>query len=172
MAVGVFFLDAHDPRGTHRAQVLAEAICARRGFSVAGWRDVPLDREVLGAAGSSTMPDIKHLLLVDNQDSSDLLPAEQRLFLGRKELEGRLRAESLDANYVVSLSSRTIVYKGLIVGTEVGHFFQRGNWLSRSGCWRTTARSTRLTVTATGCSPAKVGWSILSSARTRPSFGP
>ena len=123
MAVGVFFLDRHDPRGTHRAQVLAEAICARRGFSVAGWRDVPLDRDVLGTAGGLSMPDIKHLLLVDNQDASELLPAEQRLYLARKELESRLRAESLDAHYVVSLSSRTIVYKGLIVGTEVGHFF-------------------------------------------------
>ena len=123
MAIGVFFLDRHDPRGTHRAQVLAESVCAARGFSVAGWRDVPLNRDVLGASGGSTMPDIKHLLLVDSEGTNDVLATERRLFLARKELERRLRAEALEANYVVSLSARTIVYKGLIVGTEVGHFY-------------------------------------------------
>ena len=192
MAVGVFFLDRHDPRGTHRAQVLAESVCAHRGFSVAGWRDVPLDREVLGDAGGSTMPDIKHLLLVDSRDAEDVLATERRLFLARKELEQRLRAEALEANYVVSLSARTIVYKGLIVGTEVGHFYtdlsdpryrsavavfhQRYStntsptWQLAQPfrCWRTTAKSTRWTATAIGCERVKARWSVRSSAMTRP----
>ncbi len=124
MAVGVLFLDAHDPRGARRAQRLAEASCANRGFVVAGWRDVPLDRDVLGKAGRASMPNIKQLLLLRGPRAPELPDVERQLFLARKDLERRLRGESLHTgNYAACLSSRTIVYKGLIVGTELGRFY-------------------------------------------------
>jgi glutamate synthase (ferredoxin) len=123
MAVGVLFLNRQDPRTARRVQRLAESICQERGFSVAGWRDVPTDETVLGEAARSTMPDIKHLLLVANAEVDNVLAAERQLFLARNELEGRMRSESLEGSYVVSLSARTIIYKGLVVGTELGHFF-------------------------------------------------
>ena len=123
MAVGVFFLNRRDPRASRRVQHLAELICRERGFRVAAWRDVPIDEGVLGDAARSTMPNIKHLLLVVDGSHRDGMTIERELFLARKDLECRVRAESIDGNYVVSMSSRTIIYKGLVVGTELGRFF-------------------------------------------------
>lgn len=123
MAVGVLFLNRQNPQTARRVQHLAELICRERGFSVAGWRDVPIDETVLGEAARSTMPDVKHLLLVASDKVDNVITTERQLLLARNELESRMRAESLDGSYVASLSARTIVYKGLVVGTELGRFF-------------------------------------------------
>ena len=123
MAIGVFFLNRRDSSASRRVQRLAESICGERGFRVADWRDVPIDKDVLGDAACSSMPNIKHLLLVVDGAHRDAMTIERELFLARKDLECRMRAEALAGNYVVSMSGRTIVYKGLVVGADLGRFF-------------------------------------------------
>ena len=109
MAVGVLFLNRQNPQTARRVQHLAELICRERGFSVAGWRDVPIDETVLGEAARSTMPDVKHLLLVASDKVDNVITTERQLLLARNELESRMRAESLDGSYVAALSARSIV---------------------------------------------------------------
>ena len=123
VGIGVFFLDRRDPRSATRFRHLAEEACQVRGIRVVGWRKVPVDESVLGARARASAPDIHHLLLVMGASVPDGEAYERRLYLARKELENRARRESLGDNYVVSMSSRTIVYKGLVVGAELGHFY-------------------------------------------------
>lgn len=110
LAVGTFFL-------SDDAEPSIEEVFRRRTFTVIGWRDVPTDRNALGASALRTMPRIRHLLLDTVQ-----IPAprrESRLYLARKEIE-RTLASSV---YVASLSTKTIVYKGLLAATHLAEFY-------------------------------------------------
>ncbi|MBM4437840.1 MAG: glutamate synthase subunit alpha, partial [Actinobacteria bacterium] len=122
-AVAMVFLNQSDPRGAARFQHLAEGACDDRGIRVIGWRAVPLDRGALGMQGRASCPGIRQLLLARGPDIDGADAFERRLFLARKTLEARATQENLDGNYVVSMSCRSIVYKGLIVGTELASFY-------------------------------------------------
>ena len=123
IAVAMVFLDNRNPRGARRFRTLAEEICGDRGIRVVGWRQVPVDTSVLGAGAYGDRPDIQQALLVRGPAIPSADEFESRLYLARRELTGRAARESIESNYVVSMSSRTIVYKGLVVGAELGHFY-------------------------------------------------
>ena len=123
IAVAMVFLDNRSPHGARRFRTLAEEICGDRGIRVVGWRKVPVDTAVLGAGAYASRPDIQQALLVRGPDIPTADEYERRLYLARRELAGRAAREALETNYVVSMSSRTIVYKGLVVGAELGHFY-------------------------------------------------
>ena len=123
IAVAMVFLDNRNPRGARRFRTLAEEICGDRGIRVVGWRKVPVDTSVLGAGAYADRPDIQQALLVRGPSIPSADEFERRLYLARRELSGRAAREAIETNYVVSMSSRTIVYKGLVVGAELGHFY-------------------------------------------------
>lgn len=123
IGVAMVFFDHRDPRGARRFRTLAEEVCRARGIRVVGWREVPVEVSVLGARAFDSKPDIRQALLVKGPDIPSDEEFERRLYLARRELTGRASRESIDSNYVVSMSSRTIVYKGLVVGVELGHFY-------------------------------------------------
>ncbi len=123
IAVAMVFFDGHDPRGARRFRTLAEEVCRDGGIRVVGWREVPVDSSVLGARAFDSKPDIRQALLVRGPEIASEDEFERRLYLARRKLTGRAAQESLDTNYVVSMSCRTVVYKGLVVGVELGHFY-------------------------------------------------
>ena len=123
IAVAMVFLDNRSPHGARRFRTLAEEICGDRGIRVVGWRKVPVDTSVLGAGAYADRPDIQQALLVRGPSIASADEYERRLYLARRELSGRAAREAIETNYVVSMSSRTIVYKGLVVGAELGHFY-------------------------------------------------
>ena len=123
IAVAMVFFDSRDPRGAHRFRTLVEEVCGDRGIRLVGWREVPVDTSVLGTGARDSKPDIRQALLVRNPAIASAEDYERFLYLARREITGRASREALEAHYVVSMSSRTIVYKGLVVGTELGHFY-------------------------------------------------
>ncbi|MFO0753756.1 MAG: glutamate synthase large subunit [Thermodesulfovibrionales bacterium] len=110
LAVGVFFLYAERQREI-------EEVLAEQGFLPLGWREVPTRDDALGQAASATKPAIRHLLL----DTAPVEPRqrEARLYLARRSLERKLGSEV----YVPSLSSKTIVYKGLLMANRLADFY-------------------------------------------------
>lgn len=120
LAVGVFFFPTDTAAAETSCRVINE-ILTRHGLNVLRWRDVPTNQEVLGHHALETMPRIRQVFLQRNA-GLDEQNYEQLLFLARKELEQSLQAQGLDV-YIPSLSCRTIVYKGLMLGTYLADFY-------------------------------------------------
>src|SRR5712691_9416602 len=105
-----------DPRAL---DIVAESI-ASSGLRLVEWRQVPVDSESLGERARASQPSIWHGLIA----RPDLDPDEweHRLYLARRHAERRAEAEGVRM-YLPSLSSRTLVYKGLMAGTRLSDFY-------------------------------------------------
>ncbi|MCA1647711.1 MAG: glutamate synthase subunit alpha, partial [Chloroflexi bacterium] len=118
LGVGMFFLPEHG------GETCIEAVLQNAGLHMLGWRDVPIDAEQLGVAARSTLPRIRQALIVPGA-GRDKQAFEQALYLARKAIERSAQQGGLMVSglYVVSLSSRTLVYKGLFAAHQLPAFF-------------------------------------------------
>lgn len=111
-AVGIAFL----PDGEADAAAdHIERIAAEEGLTVLGWREVPVAPDLLGEAARSVMPAFAQLFVADGASSG--------LALDRKAFVLRKRAEREAGVYFPSLSSRTLVYKGMLTTGQLEPFF-------------------------------------------------
>ncbi len=120
LAVGMFFLP-QDTAATTTCRAIISRILTDYGLSVPGWRDVPTDDSVLGQRALETRPRICQAIISRRAGLSDE-DYERILFLARKAMEAEFQAQNLDA-YIPSLSSRTLVYKGLLIGRYLQDFY-------------------------------------------------
>ena len=118
-AVGMFFLP-NDETFTRANAIIADALNAR-GLPLLMWREVPVDLDALGEHARKTRPQIEQVIIA-RPAHLDGDAFERKLFLARKDIERRAREEKLRV-YVSSLSSRTIVYKGLFVAPQLPRFY-------------------------------------------------
>jgi glutamate synthase (NADPH/NADH) large chain len=124
-AVGVAFLPREDDDAA-KAKKVIEALAAEEKLSVLGWRVVPVATEGLGETALGAMPALEQLFVVPAPDSAggddtataDPLDLERRAFVLRKRAE-----HAVDGLYFCSLSSRTIVYKGMLTSEQLRTFF-------------------------------------------------
>ena len=93
-----------------------EEIAREEGLTILGWRNVPINPQSLGATALSVMPVFEQLFVSAADGSSDL-------DLDRKAFALRKRAEHELSLYFPSLSSRTIVYKGMLTTGQLEEFF-------------------------------------------------
>jgi glutamate synthase (NADPH/NADH) large chain/glutamate synthase (ferredoxin) len=102
------------------ARPLVAEVLAANGLQLVDWRVVPLEVDSLGQRARETMPAIWHGLIA----KPDLDPDEweRRLYLSRRLIEKRAEAEGVRL-YLPSMSSRTLVYKGLMAGTRLAEFY-------------------------------------------------
>ena len=115
-AVGIAFLPRDEvAEAATRAHI--ERIAAEEGLRVLGWRDLPTDPSSLGRTAVSVMPHFKQLFVAPFGNSVTGLPLERMAFCLRK------RAEHETEAYFPSLSSRTLVYKGMLTTHQLGEFF-------------------------------------------------
>ncbi|MDZ7842050.1 MAG: glutamate synthase large subunit [Gammaproteobacteria bacterium] len=111
--VGSVFLNT-DERKARRARSVLETELAAEGLRVIGWRRVPLDTSTLGEQALRTLPAIEQLFVGAPDDfESDTL--ERRLFLARRRTEKTIALEDDPVFYINSLSSRVVLYKGLVM---------------------------------------------------------
>ena len=120
LALGVFFLPRDAAARERSCTVVAQAL-AGRGVALLAWRDVPVNPEALGERAHAAMPHIAQAILARPAGLDDVA-FERSLFLARKAMEQRFAAEGLAA-YVPSLSARTVVYKGLLLGANLAEFY-------------------------------------------------
>ena len=118
-AVGIAFLPA-DPRDAEKAQASIEAIVADEGLTVLGWREVPVRPECLGTTSRSVMPSFKQLFLTDPAGAAGI-DLDRKVYIARKRVEHELPAEQ--STFFASLSSRTLVYKGMFTTPQLGEFY-------------------------------------------------
>ncbi|GAA4189867.1 glutamate synthase large subunit [Microbispora amethystogenes] len=114
-AAGTAFLPA-DEQARQTAIGLIEEIAAEEGVSILGWRDLPVDRDLPGATARAVMPHFAQLFVTSPG-------GETGVALDRIVFAFRKRAEHEADVYFSSLSSRTIVYKGMLTSLQVEPFF-------------------------------------------------
>lgn len=123
--VAMLFLP-QDERGVADARRVFEEGCAASGVPLLFWREVPIDPHDLGPAARACMPTILQAFLGRPDDAEAGDAFERRLYVCRRTVEKRADAESALSGkifYVCSMSSRTIVYKGMLVATQMRRFF-------------------------------------------------
>ncbi|GAB2475481.1 glutamate synthase family protein [Jatrophihabitans fulvus] len=118
-AVGNAFL----PAGDEAEQVveLVETVAASEGLTVLGWRDLPTVTDGLGSTARSVMPAFRQLF-VRGADGAKGMELERRAFALRKVAERRAAEAQLEL-YFPSLSTRTLVYKGMLTTDQLGVVF-------------------------------------------------
>lgn len=124
-AVAMLFLPADDA-ALEQGMRLFEDGCARCGIPLLFWRDVPIDPHDLGETARSCMPTIKQVFLGRPEDAQAPEQFERRLYSCRRTIEKAAASDPGLAGkvfYICSMSSRTIVYKGMLVSTQMRRFF-------------------------------------------------
>ena len=120
LAVAMVFLP-NDALARPQARKILERAAQDSGVHVLGWRPVPIDPSVVGGVAKEFLPGIEQLLLARPEDLSGVA-FERMLYLARRRAEAAYREHDVDA-YVVSMSARTVVYKGLMVAPQLRSFF-------------------------------------------------
>ncbi|MBI3323813.1 MAG: glutamate synthase large subunit [Candidatus Omnitrophica bacterium] len=122
LAIGVFFLP-QNPSARLSAKGIVERIVREQGLVLHGWREVPVNPDALGEKALATLPTIQHLLIGRPAELAvDLF--ERQLYFTRRLIERAFTQARLEECYIPSFSSRTIVYKGLLVATQLNHFYE------------------------------------------------
>jgi glutamate synthase (ferredoxin) len=121
VALGMFFLPQAGP-ARDIAIDLIETVVVGLGMSVLGWRVVPVDAEVLGPLAAQSQPAIRQLFIGPPSGPANAQVWERRLYVARRVIERRAAEAGLPV-FVCSLSCRTVVYKALLVGTELPSFY-------------------------------------------------
>ncbi|WP_035604688.1 glutamate synthase large subunit [Edwardsiella tarda] len=118
-AVGMLFL-SRDAEQARDAQRIVEEELQNETLSIVGWREVPVNQEVLGEIALSSMPRIEQIFI--NAPAGwrprDL---ERRLFIARRRIEKRIHDPDF---YVCSLSNLVTIYKGLCMPADLPRFYR------------------------------------------------
>lgn len=123
-AVGNLFLP-QEANNRAQCEALIAKIVAEENQTLLGWRDVPVDNSNIADAARAVEPCMRQVFIASNV--ADATVFERKCFVIRKRIEHAVRALNLKDNaqfYIPSLSSRTIVYKGMLLANEVGVYYK------------------------------------------------
>ncbi len=115
--IGMFFFPT-ERLARDQARKMLELIAEKEGVTFLGWRTVPVRAEILGQKARDCMPCIMQCFLKRPENTPRGLPFDRKLYIIRREFE-----QSNDNTYVASLSSRTIVYKGMFLVHQLRTFY-------------------------------------------------
>jgi len=125
-AAGMVFLPMDRPQRKFCEQTF-EQVIAEEGQVCLGWRNVPQDHSMLGNTAKKVEPEIRQLFIGRGADTPDRETFEWKLYVIRKRMESLIAGSDLAQKksfYLPSLSTRTIVYKGLLLATQVSGFYE------------------------------------------------
>ena len=124
-AVGMVFLPVEPPVRLQCEGVI-ERIVQEEGLSVLGWRDTPINVDAIGRIARTSQPYIEQLFIRRGSDMTRE-QFERKLYVVRKCVEAEIASSKIkDKNffYIPSLSSWTIVYKGLLLAPQIAQFYK------------------------------------------------
>ncbi len=113
---GLVFLPKDEKEQAGMLSIMIEEI-EREGLNLMHLRNVPVNSSVLGKDALATEPDIKQVFITGVTDAADI---DRKLYIIRKRIERRIRHKDF---YIVSLSSKNIVYKGMLSSVQVREYF-------------------------------------------------
>lgn len=117
-AVGMLFLNRDDELARESRRIIEEEVL-RETLSVVGWREVPINQDVLGEIALSSMPRIEQLF-INAPAGWRPRDMERRLYMARRRIEKRIDDKEF---YVCSFSNQVNIYKGLCMPTDLPRFY-------------------------------------------------
>ncbi len=122
LGVGMIFLPGSDGASAQKCMSAIEERIACHGITLFGWRRVPVNQDALGAHARASLPDIRQVMVGrPGNMPQDAYP--RTLYLIRKELEAWALEEGIKDFHLPSFSNATLVYKGLVVATQLHNFY-------------------------------------------------
>ncbi|SFN62276.1 glutamate synthase large subunit [Salegentibacter flavus] len=124
-AVGMVFL----PRSVNQRKICKEIFeeeITRQGLNIIGWREVPVNRACLGSIASLSEPNMQQVFIGKDEEIS-AATFNARLFAARKIAEHRIEKSELseaESFYLPSLSTNTIIYKGLLMPQDINVYYK------------------------------------------------
>ncbi len=123
--VGMIFLPV-EPQQRFQCEAIIEQITQEEGLTVAGWRDTPVDADAIGRVARVSQPYIEQIFIrkADGMSREEL---DRKLFIIRKRAESEIAASDIRDKsyfYIPSMSSWTIVYKGLLLAQQIARFYK------------------------------------------------
>ena len=119
---GLVFLPKDEAQRSDILSIMIEEI-EKEGLTLMHLRKVPVNTEILGKTAQETEPDIKQMFITGCDDQQTL---ELKLYIVRKRIEKRVATSNVPDKkdfYIVSLSTRSIVYKGMLESMQLRHYF-------------------------------------------------
>ena len=124
---------AHRPGAQEACRTIVEAEVIEAGYTIYGWRQVPVNVAVIGDKAQRTRPEIEQIMiagpLADQQSPAEF---EKQLYLVRRRIEKKVIAAQIADFYACSLSCRSIIYKGLFLAESLVGFLPRPDQTSAS----------------------------------------
>ncbi|MGE0173853.1 MAG: glutamate synthase large subunit [Oligoflexales bacterium] len=123
LAVGMIFLPRTDYEAQERCRSVVESELLKFDFQIYGWRQVPTQLEVIGVKAKATRPEIEQIMVSYEGEPVSPERLEAVLYLIRRRIEKRVLAENLQNFYICSLSSESIIYKGMFMADQLTAFY-------------------------------------------------
>jgi len=124
LAVGMIFLPRTDLGAQESCRTIVESAIIEAGYTIYGWRQVPVDVSVIGLKAQATRPEIEQIMIAGPEpEAMTAAEFEKELYLVRRRIEKRVIAAQISGFYICSLSCRSIVYKGLFLAESLSVFY-------------------------------------------------
>ncbi|HEX9448199.1 MAG TPA: glutamate synthase large subunit, partial [Dongiaceae bacterium] len=121
-AVGQIFLPRTDLSKQERCRVIVEREILNYGYTIYGWRQVPVNIGVIGEKGNASRPEIEQIMIANNRGASEE-QFETDLYVIRRRIEKAAAAEGIGELYICSLSCRSVIYKGMFLAEHLTAFY-------------------------------------------------
>ncbi len=122
IAVGMMFLPRTDFNAQEAARTIVESELLKEGFYIYGWRQVPINIDIIGDKAKATRPAIEQVLFRDPKGRKGNA-LERELYIVRRRIEKRVIAEAIPSFYICSLSVQTVIYKGMFLAQDIDNFY-------------------------------------------------
>lgn len=122
LAVGMVFLPRVDLPAQETCRTIVETEILNFGYTIYGWRQVPVDISVIGQKAEATRPEIEQVMIANSKGVDDET-FERELYLIRRRIERNVIASQVGDFYMCSLSSRSVIYKGLFLAEQLSTFY-------------------------------------------------
>jgi len=120
---GMVFLPREEDKRKGVKEIVEAAVEAE-GQQVIAWRDVPVNPDGLGRSAQEVMPHFSQIFIEKSKEVEQGIDFERKLYLIRKKIENKIRNSDYQGElYFASLSSRTLVYKGMLTPEQLEGFF-------------------------------------------------
>ncbi len=123
ICVGMIFLPRNDYEAQENSRTIVERELTKSNFDIFGWRQVPVNPKVLGEKANITRPEITQVLFKYNDKGLIGKDLERKLYESRRKIEKEAIKNALDGFYICSLSSKSIIYKGMFLAESISEFY-------------------------------------------------
>ena len=123
ICVGMIFLPRNDYASQETCKTIVESELTKNNFIIYGWRQVPVNPKVLGEKALQTMPEIIQVLFKSNDPNLLNKALERKIYETRKKIENKALDLSLNNFYICSISSKSIIYKGMFLAESISDFY-------------------------------------------------